>query len=383
MLFNDVYPILENTYYQQELNTKFWADGEFDSEIRKKLLNISKDFTKQSDLSNIDDIQLTGSLANYNYTKYSDLDVHILLDFSQINDDIDLVKQALDGKRFIWNLRHKIILRDHEVELYYQDTNEPHIASGLFSLLKNEWLREPKYNPPEIDDNDVKKKATGIITDINRLHKLIAKNVTPVQAKVLHKRATHLKDKIRNMRRSGLHKDGEFSVENLAFKQLRNTGNMGKLIDDISNAYSKIYSEQNEPVVKEDLLSFNKMFKSKEKSSVQGVGMSKSIKNILGVGDNKKGPRQQKWGTGGGRLHQNFVPDMHKIDASLNDKIETLRKTPGLQIATPTDINYCTRKYNIKDLTKDVRADDPKFLGTTGIALYYDTNKGTFVLHKP
>ena len=383
MQFNDVYPILENTYYKKELHTKFWTDGVFDSEIRKKLLNISKDFTKQSDLSNIDDIQLTGSLANYNYTKYSDLDVHILLDFGKINDDTDLVKQALDGKRFIWNLRHKILLRGHEVELYYQDTNEPHIASGLFSLLKNEWLKEPKYNPPEIDDNDVKKKAKGIISDIDRLHKLISKNVTSAQAKALHKRATHLKDKIRNMRRSGLHRDGEFSVENLAFKQLRNTGNMGKLIDDISNAYSKIYSEQNEPVIKEDLLSFNKMFKDGKKSSENGTGMSKSIKKLIGMGDNKKGPRQQKWGTGGQRLHQNFVPDTHKVDASLNHKIENLRKTPGMMVATPTDVNYCATKYKIKDLTRDIRADNPKFLGTTGIALYYDTNKGTFVLHKP
>ena len=111
--------------------------------------------------------------------------------------------------------------------------------------------------------------------------------------------------------------------------------------------------------------------------------MSKNIEKLIGIGDNKKGPRQQKWGTGGQRLHQNFVPDMHKVDASLNNKIEILRKTPGLKVATPTDINYCTRKYKIKDLTKDIRADNPKFLGTTGIALYYDTNKGTFVLHKP
>jgi predicted nucleotidyltransferase len=58
----------------------------------------------------IKDIQLTGSLANYNWTNKSDLDVHILIDFNDIDENVDLVKKALDGQRFIWNTRHKIVI---------------------------------------------------------------------------------------------------------------------------------------------------------------------------------------------------------------------------------------------------------------------------------
>ena len=161
MLFNDAVLLVESGIYNKDLNPKFWYNKKFDQGVRKKLLNIVNDFTAENTFI-IDDIQLTGSLANYNYNKHSDLDVHILLDFSNINDDTDLVKQALDGKRFVWNLRHNIVIRDHEVELYYQDTNEPHIASGLYSILKDEWLVEPTYDPPSVDMNDVKKKANSI-----------------------------------------------------------------------------------------------------------------------------------------------------------------------------------------------------------------------------
>ena len=79
-------------------------------------------------------------MANYNYTKYSDLDVHILLDFADINSDEDLVRAALDGRRFVWNLRHNISIGGHDVELYFQDMEDPHVASGLYSLLNDEWL---------------------------------------------------------------------------------------------------------------------------------------------------------------------------------------------------------------------------------------------------
>ena len=94
----------------------------------------------------IEDIQLTGSLANYNWTPKSDLDVHVLIDFSKVDPNKDLVERALDGQRFIWNLRHNIIIRGHDVELYIQDVNEPHVASGLFSLQRNEWIKTPISN---------------------------------------------------------------------------------------------------------------------------------------------------------------------------------------------------------------------------------------------
>ena len=234
----------EGEFYQNELNTLFWSNSQFDPSIREKLLQIANEFYQTFKLEiPISDIQLTGSLANYNWTPKSDLDVHILIDFSKINPDVALVKKGIDGQRFIWNLRHNIVMRGHDVELYLQDVNEPHVASGLFSLLNDEWIRVPQYNPPQIDENDVQKKFEGIASDIEQLQTRLQNNDTEIDPRELYEHSEKLKSKIMKMRKEGLAERGEFSVENLVFKKLRNEGYIQNLIDLISRSYEKIYNE--------------------------------------------------------------------------------------------------------------------------------------------
>jgi len=105
------------------------------------------------------------------------------------------------------------------------------------------------------------------------------------------------------------------------------------------------------------------------------------MKKIFGT-ENKRGPRHHKWGTGQQRLHQNMVPDMHKTDPTLNYKIEMLRKQPGKQIVSLTDLKYIIPKYNIKDLSHDTSRPDPKFLGTTGIMIYFDKHSHSYCIEK-
>jgi len=235
----------EGKYYQKELNPTFWSEEkEFDPEVREKLLKIAKEFYKSLELkAPIQDIELTGSMANYNWTRYSDLDVHILIDFTEINDDKDLVKKAIDGQRFMWNLRNNIVIRKHDVELYVQDIKEPHIASGLYSLQKNDWIRVPKFDPPEIDEKDVQKKFEGIVNDIDQMEEKLKEKKDSMDPRELFNHGEKLKAKIMKMRKEGLDREGEMSVENLVFKQLRNEGYMEKLIDLIAKAYANIYNE--------------------------------------------------------------------------------------------------------------------------------------------
>jgi len=234
-----------NDFYKNELNNSFWKGDSFDPQIREKLIKIAEDFYSSLNLNvPISDIQLTGSLANYNWTDKSDLDVHILVDFSKIDDNVDLVKKSLDGMRFIWNLRHKVILRGHDVEVYIQDIEFPHTASGLFSLMNNKWIRVPKYNLPEIDYNDVDKKFDGIVSEILEMENLInSTNFSSVSEEEIYQHAVKLKSKIMKMRTEGLAREGEFSVENLVFKKLRNEGYIQKIIELISKAYTNIYNE--------------------------------------------------------------------------------------------------------------------------------------------
>jgi predicted nucleotidyltransferase len=232
-------------FYKKELNTSFWENEKFDPRIKEKLLKIAHDFSSALKIKiPIQDIQLTGSLANYNYTDKSDLDVHVLIDYKDIDDNVDLVKKSLDGLRFIWNLRHNIILRGHDVELYVQDVNELHTSSGLYSLKNGQWIKKPKYNPPSIDYSQVDKKFLDYTGEIHKMENLVnSSDFSSATPEEIYKRAVKLKKKIMDARTQGLRKEGEFSSENLVFKKLRNEGYIEKVINLISKSYEKIYNE--------------------------------------------------------------------------------------------------------------------------------------------
>ena len=181
---------------------------ELKPEVRKALLRIAYDFLASLDPKmSFKDITLTGSMANYNYTDQSDLDLHVLFDFDAEGESGDLIQDLFNAKRRIWNDSHDIKVKDHDVELYAQDTNEPHHSTGVFSVLKNRWLVVPQRTNPEIDEEYVLKKSKDIMDRIDYLIDLENKE------DALEK----TKDKIMKMRKSGLERKGEFAEENLIF----------------------------------------------------------------------------------------------------------------------------------------------------------------------
>ena len=237
----------ESNYYNDTLHPQFWDEFEFKEDVLNPILKIVDDFVKDDahiSPEMVEDVQLTGSLANYNYSEYSDLDVHILLDFADINKDEEIVKRALDGKRFIWNLRHDIRFNGHEVELYFQDIHEPHVASGLFSLSGNRWIKKPKYEKPEVDHGDVVKKAESFKRELDLLDDALDNISDEKEFSLVNNRAKKLKDKIMKMRKEGLASKGEFSVENLAFKTLRNDKTIARLNDLIIKSYDLMFSKE-------------------------------------------------------------------------------------------------------------------------------------------
>jgi len=230
--------------YKKTLCQDLWEDDKLIERIREKLIKIAKDFFNDVELeTEIKDIYLTGSMANYNYTEESDIDVHIVCDFKDINEDTELVKKAIDGQRFIWNLRHNIIIKGHDVELYIQDETEEHNATGLYSLLNDEWITKPVYNPPNVDTKDVNVKYDARVYDILKYEKLSKQELSPEEAEEYYENAKELKSKIMKSRKEGLTEEGEFSIENLVFKKLRKEGKIKKIIDVITRFYDKIYSQ--------------------------------------------------------------------------------------------------------------------------------------------
>lgn len=210
------------------------SEGEFSmrDDIRKKLLEISNGFIESLGFDFfIHDILLTGSLSNYNWSQYSDVDLHILIDFDELDKDSkkdsvalhSIMKEFFDAKKNVWNEKHEIKIKGYDVELYVQDVNEEHISSGVYSVLHNKWVLEPKKDSPNIDDRKILKKGEEYAKKIDKLVK-IGKNgdVTP--------EIETLRKKIKEFRQCGLELGGEYSYENLTFKLLRRNGYISKLL---------------------------------------------------------------------------------------------------------------------------------------------------------
>lgn len=230
--------------YNDELCPKFWKDDKFNDRIRKKLIKIAKDFYEKLELeTEIEDIVLTGSLANYSYTENSDIDIHIIIKFSKINEDTDLVKTAIDGQRFIWNLRHHIVIKGYSVELYIQDYEEEHRSSGVYSLVDDKWIKKPTHKPPVVDDIFIENKYKSFVYDITELEKMLKEETEPNTIEKYYDRSQEIKEKIMKGRKAGLTEIGEFSAENIIFKKLRTEGYIEKLIEVINGLYDKIFSQ--------------------------------------------------------------------------------------------------------------------------------------------
>ena len=186
----------------------------------------------------VHDIIITGSIASYNWHDLSDIDLHIIIDYDQIDENVSLVKNYLDSKRSIWNEKHKIMIKDHEVEVYFQDVDEEHDAMGIFSLLRDEWITEPSRYSGSIDQKAAVMKAEQIFNEIKRVFKLQNKE----KHKEAYKKAIKMKEKVKKLRQSGFEKEGVYSVENLAFKLLRNNGILDQLSAVKINSYDKMMS---------------------------------------------------------------------------------------------------------------------------------------------
>jgi hypothetical protein len=180
----------------------------------------------------VDDVVLTGSLSNFNWSEYSDFDLHILIDLQQFEKDGPLYKELFDLKKFIFNERHDIKIYGYDVELYAQDTEEVHTSSGVYSVMNNEWIDVPKKLKFEVDKKVLENKIKCWTDKIDKATETASMDD---DVDVLE----NLRKKIKEYRKSGLEKEGELSYENLVFKFLRRSGYIQKLFDSTQKAVDK------------------------------------------------------------------------------------------------------------------------------------------------
>lgn len=194
-------------------------------DVKNRLIEIADTFIESLGIEFfIHDVVLTGSLANYNWSQYSDVDLHIIIDYGNTDYPTDLLKEFFDAKKNIWNEKHDIKIKGYDVELYVQDINEPHVSSGVYSVLNDKWIIKPEKKTPNIDDKMILIKAEEYAKKIDNLYK---KSKTPD----IINQIDDLRKKIKSFRQSGLESGGEYSYENLTFKLLRRNGYIEKLLN--------------------------------------------------------------------------------------------------------------------------------------------------------
>lgn len=233
---------------QKELNPKIWINNSINSRVRLRLLDIADDFISTLPISYtlVDDIILTGSLANYNWSRYSDFDLHILIDFKRVDKRTELVKDYFDSKKNEWNNTHENLkIYGFPVEIYIQDTNEPHTASGIYSLNENKWIIKPEKNlikAIKLDKFFIKNKTIKFLQIISSLKKEIENTDDEAKLSMLSKKVKKVFDNIKGLRKDGLKKSGEMSPYNIIYKLLRRLGYISVLLDLKSETYDKMNS---------------------------------------------------------------------------------------------------------------------------------------------
>jgi len=212
--------VADNVSYNEQLSPIAWDGDQLRLPVRVALLKAAKFFTDYLDIPNfrVVDVVLTGSMANYNYTKFSDFDLHVVTRYSDLECD-DLAEAFYRAKKSIWNDKHNITINGHDVELYVEDVEQPPVSAGVYSLLQDRWLKKPDYSPPTVDDRAVNLKVADLAKQID-----VAVDRADDPEDIYR-----ITNKLRKMRRTGLDTTGEFGVENLTFKVLRNLGYLDKL----------------------------------------------------------------------------------------------------------------------------------------------------------
>lgn len=257
------------------LATEMWDGFDLDPRVRLKLLDIADDFWDFVNISWVKPkgIHLTGSICNFNWSKYSDIDLHIVVDFSEIDDRKDFVQEYFDAKKNEWNNEHSNLkIFDYPVEVYVEDVDAETNSGGIYDLEENDWINKPSKDgikPIGLNKYSIKDKSAEIMTDIDDLYDAFKKTDDDAELREIGKKARYMLDYVKEMRKKGLNRGGESDSFNIIYKVLRRTGYMDILWNLSSELYDKINSIGiDESVIKE------------------GVDLFELAKNYFGVTKN-------------------------------------------------------------------------------------------------
>lgn len=230
---------------KDKLNPEFFNnEGQLNSQIRMRLLDIADDFVKTLEIKWVKplDIVLTGSIANYNWSKFSDVDIHVIYKFSEVYEKTDFVKDYFNSKKELWNKTHdELTIKDFPVELSVEDSDDPAKSTGVYSLEKNKWVKEPEnMNDSKLNKEYIKDFCAKQMTKLDDLFEEMDAEKDRKKLETLSNKVEAIYTKLKNMRAEGLaSKEKEMSTGNIIWKIVKHMGYISKLWDYINKVYDR------------------------------------------------------------------------------------------------------------------------------------------------
>lgn len=234
----------EDIEKHDQLNPKLWKeDKTLKDEVREKILEIVDKFLEQLEEDEIkievEDIKIVGSNCSYNYTKDSDLDIHIVTNTKKLESEANLYPIIYDKYKSLFNSKYEIEFYGIPVEVYVETSDtqleeerKPSAlkSNGIYSVLNDKWIKEPVLEDiPDIDEDQIAEefskwetKATEILSNgsVEEIEKFF--------------------EELYDMRRNSIAKDGEYGIGNLVFKELRNN----LFLDNLKELKNKLISNE-------------------------------------------------------------------------------------------------------------------------------------------
>lgn len=201
-----------------DLNSKLWDNDTLRPDVKSALIKIAKDFKTFIDVPfKVVDIVITGGQVSYYYTEHSDLDLHLVVDFDSVACDREAA-ELFDAKRLLYAKRYDITVKGIPVELYVEDDRYPAVSAS-YSVLEDRWIKHPAKQEEVIDREKIEKMSSMWQ---NLIEKILASNDIETAKKCL--------SLLRKYRKMGLKTSGEYGVENLVYKTLRNKKTLEHLV---------------------------------------------------------------------------------------------------------------------------------------------------------
>lgn len=231
--------LTETIEKHEELNPKLFDGKTLKPEVRQKILEIVDEFV--DDLTsdevdfNIEDIILIGSNVSYNYTKDSDLDIHLVANTKSLNCPDNIINALYSAYRSLFNRKFDIDFYGIPVEIYVETEDSARVSNGVYSVKDNDWIKEPELTDiPELDQEAFDKLYQEWEAKCKDLIKEIEAGNLEDEADIVT-----MIEEIYELRKSGI-SEGEYSIQNLVFKELRNN----KYLDDLKEYKDELIAKR-------------------------------------------------------------------------------------------------------------------------------------------